>query len=351
MAVKTRYYTTGAGTEEKEIPELQEIAGAAAQPAQEAAAPAAPAPVTPAPSYSSNAGQQQSALYQQIAERGPFQYDPGKDPLYQVARDRYVQQGRMAMKDSMGQAAALTGGYGSSYGQAVGQQTYDKNLQGLADMIPELYQAAYSRYQDEGDRLQRQYQMLGEQEARDYSRYRDQMGDWQYERAWQQEKEDADYARRNEAYTRLYTLIGATGYMPSAEEMEAAGMTKEQAEALRNEYLRQTGQLPVETGGGDYGGGYGGGSGSGSGTGAGIISTSRKWADTPVPAPNTEPNSSRNATAQWSAWDAAGDMASKGMSQKDVRDFVKAETKASDDEVTEWMESRNKKRPDSKTRN
>lgn len=256
MAVKTRYYTTGAGAEEEKIPELQEIAGAAAQPAQEAAAPAAPAPVTPAPSYSSGAGQQQSALFQQIAERGPFQYDPGKDPLYQVARDRYVQQGRMAMKDSMGQAAALTGGYGSSYGQAVGQQTYDKNLQGLADMIPELYQAAYSRYQDEGNRLQRQYQMLGEQEARDYSRYRDQMGDWQYERAWQQEKENADYARRNEAYSRLYTLIGATGYVPTAEEMEAAGMTKEQAEALRNEYLRQTGQLPVTSGGSGGGGVY-----------------------------------------------------------------------------------------------
>lgn len=253
MAERKRYYTTGAGAEEEKIPELQEIAGAAAQPAQEAAAPAAPAPVTPAPSYSSGAGQQQSALFQQIAERGPFQYDPGSDPLYKVARDRYVQQGRMAMKDSMGQAAALTGGYGSSYGQAVGQQTYDKNLQGLADMIPELYETAYAKYRDEGNRLQQQYEMLGAQEARDYSRYRDQMGDWQYERAWQQEKENADYARRNEAYSRLYTLIGATGYVPTAEEMEAAGMTKEQAEALRNEYLRQTGQLPVETGGGSGG--------------------------------------------------------------------------------------------------
>lgn len=336
MAVKTRYYTTGAGAEEEKIPELQEIAGAAAQPAQEAAAPAALAPVTPAPSYSSGAGQQQSALFQQIAERGPFQYDPGKDPLYQVARDRYVQQGRMAMKDSMGQAAALTGGYGSSYGQAVGQQTYDKNLQGLADMIPELYQAAYSRYQDEGNRLQRQYEMLGAQEARDYSRYRDQMGDWQYERAWQQEKEDADYARRNEAYSRLYTLIGATGYVPTAEEMEAAGMTKEQAEALRHEYLRQTGQLPVTSGGASGGGGgWGGGSGSGSGNGDSGDGS----------------GSGKKTYADWTAWDAAGNLASTGTKQDDVRKFLKAETKASDDEITEWMESRNKKRPGGKTRN
>jgi hypothetical protein len=216
----------------------------------------------------------------------------------------------------------------------VGQQTYDKNLQGLADMIPELYETAYAKYRDEGDRLQRQYQMLGEQEARDYDRYRDQMGDWQYERAWQQQQDDAAYARRNEAYTRLYTLIGATGYMPTAEEMEAAGMSQEQAEALRNEYLRQTGQLPANSGGSGSGGSRSGGSRSESSGDRGDGSGSGK-----------------KTYAQWTAWDAAGDMASKGMSQKDVRDFVKAETKASDDEVTEWMESRNKKRPGGKTRN
>lgn len=285
MAVKMRYYTTGTGTEEEKIPELQEIAGSAAQQAQ--TTPAAEAPTTPtvptaptvpnvptapaAPVYNSGSGQKQSDLYEQIAARGPFQYDIDKDPLYGIARDRYVNQGRMAMRDTMGQAAALTGGYGSSYGQAVGQQQYDAQLQGLADKIPELYQAAYSRYQDEGDRLQRQYQLLGEQEARDYDRYRDQMGDWQYERAWQQQQDADAYDRASEAYTRLYAIIGATGYQPSAQELEAAGMSQEQAEALRHEYLRQTGQLPAETGGGVsvvyYGSSSGSGSGSGNGSG------------------------------------------------------------------------------------
>lgn len=284
MAERIKYYTTGAGTEEEKIPELQEIAGSAAQQAPTTPA-AAEVPTTPtvptaptvpnvptapaAPVYNSGSGQKQSDLYEQIAARGPFQYDIDKDPLYGIARDRYVNQGRMAMRDTMGQAAALTGGYGSSYGQAVGQQQYDAQLQGLADMIPELYQAAYSRYQDEGDRLQRQYQMLGEQEARDYSRYRDQMGDWQYERAWQQQQDADAYDRASEAYTRLYAIIGATGYQPSAQELEAAGMSQQQAEALRHEYLRQTGQLPVEAGGSGGGSGeyYGSGSGSGSGSG------------------------------------------------------------------------------------
>ncbi len=207
----------------------------------------------PTPVYRDEARQKQSALYEQIAARGPFQYDPGADPLYGVTRDRYVQQGRMAMKDTMGQAASLTGGYGSSYGQAVGQQQYDASLQGLAELIPELYQTAYERYQDQGAALQKQYELLGRQADLDYDRYRDELGDWQRERAWQQEREDDAYDRASDAYSRLYALIAATGYVPTEEELSGAGMSQEAAEALRYEYLRQTGQLPPAAGG-DSGG-------------------------------------------------------------------------------------------------
>lgn len=208
-----------------------------------------------APVYRDEARQKQSSLYEQIAAQGPFRYDPGADPLYGLTRDRYVQQGRMAMKDSMGQAAALTGGYGSSYGQAVGQQQYDASLQGLAELIPKLYQTAYERYQDQGEALQKQYELLGRQADRDYDRYRDELGDWQQERAWQQDREDAAYDRAADAYSRLYALIAATGYVPTEEELSGAGMSQEAADALRYEYLRQTDQLPPASGG-DSGGYY-----------------------------------------------------------------------------------------------
>ena len=42
------------------------------------------------------------------------------------------------MKDTMGQAAALTGGYGSSYAESSAQQQYDAYLQQLGDIVPEL---------------------------------------------------------------------------------------------------------------------------------------------------------------------------------------------------------------------
>lgn len=209
----------------------------------------------PVPVYRDEARQKQSSLYEQIAAQGPFRYDPGADPLYGLTRDRYVQQGRMAMKDSMGQAAALTGGYGSSYSQAVGQQQYDASLQSLAELIPTLYQTAYERYQDQGEALQKQYELLGRQADRDYDRYRDELGDWQQERAWQQDREDAAYDRAADAYSRLYALIAATGYVPTEEELSGAGMSQEAAEALRYEYLRQTDQLPPASGG-DSGGYY-----------------------------------------------------------------------------------------------
>lgn len=192
----------------------------------------------PLPVYDDGAARRQSELYRLIAERGPFLYDADADPLYRLARDRSVQNGRLAMRDAMGQAAALTGGFDSSYGQAVGQQQYDASLQGLAELIPQLYETAYQRYRDQGAELEKQYRLLGDQADRDYDRYRDALGDWQAERAWQQEQEAAAYDRAADAYARLYALIAATGYTPTEEELSAANMSPEAAEALRNEYLR-----------------------------------------------------------------------------------------------------------------
>lgn len=110
----------------------------------------------------------------QLQNRPKFQYDVNGDALYQQYKDYYTHNGQRAMQDTMGQAAALTGGYGSSYAQNVGQQAYNEYMTGLNNVIPELYQLAMDKYDRETARLQDQYAMYADLDARDYSRHQDQ---------------------------------------------------------------------------------------------------------------------------------------------------------------------------------
>ena len=134
-----------------------------------------------------------------ILNREKFSYDLNGDALYQQYKDKYIQQGKMAMADTMGQAAAMTGGYGNSYAAAVGNQAYQASLQQLNDIVPELYQMAYDRYNQEGQDLYNQYAMLGERENMDYSRYRDSVNDWQAERDYLTGRYDSE---RNFDYSK-----------------------------------------------------------------------------------------------------------------------------------------------------
>lgn len=128
--------------------------------------------------YHSRWDDELTSLYDQIRNRKKFSYDMGTDPLYQQYREQYQRLGRLAMQDTMGQAAALTGGYGSTYGEQVGQQAYNAYLQNLNDIVPQLQQQAYQRYQDEGTDLYKQYSLVKGREDTDYGRYRDTVSDY-----------------------------------------------------------------------------------------------------------------------------------------------------------------------------
>ena len=184
------------------------------------------------PTYNPSYDGQIKDIFNQIMGRESFSYDLSDDALYQMYKQNYADMGKLSMRDSMGQAAALTGGYGSSYGQAVGQQAYDSYLQGLNEMVPELYAQAYGRYQDEGDRLMQQYGLAGDLAADEYAKYQD---------AYNRYYTEQDYN-----YARLMNLI-AYGYTPTPEEIAAAGMTQQQMDVILN----------------GAGGGGGGGSGRG----------------------------------------------------------------------------------------
>ena len=185
------------------------------------------APQAAAPTYQGTYDQQLNELYQQIVNRDKFSYNINEDALYQQYVDQFTTQGKLAMQDAMGQAAAMTGGYGNSYAQSVGQQAYQGYLQQLNQVVPELYGMAYDQYRNEGQDLLNQYAMLGEMRDTEYMRYQDQLNQYWNERNFQ-------YQQGQDEYNKLAELIVSTGYIPTAEEMAAAGMSEGQLKALQS---------------------------------------------------------------------------------------------------------------------
>jgi hypothetical protein len=103
--------------------------------------------------------QQLNTLYDQIVNRKPFQYDVNADLLYRQMADQAMKNGALAARNAMGQAAALTGGYGNSYAEQVAAQAYQQDMTALNDNIPELYQQALNAYLAQGDQLLQQYEL------------------------------------------------------------------------------------------------------------------------------------------------------------------------------------------------
>ena len=149
--------------------------------------------------YTSTWQTQLNDILQHINNREKFSYDMNADVLYQQYKDQYMLQGQKAMMDTMGQAAAMTGGYGNSYAQSVGQQAYQGQLQQLNDKLPELYQLALSKYQMEEDQMYKQASLMAQMENQDYGRYRDQVSDYNTELDRLQNRYDTE---RNYDYSK-----------------------------------------------------------------------------------------------------------------------------------------------------
>lgn len=196
--------------------------------------------------YQSRWDAELDSLYDQITNRKPFQYDLNQDALYQQYKEQYQRLGRTAMQDTMGQAASLTGGYGSTYAEQVGQQTYNAYLQSLNDIVPELYDRAYGRYQDEGQDLYNRYGLVSDRESMDYSKYRDTVSDYYNDLADARSSYDSEW---NKDYTQWSDQLS---YWKQKAAQEQAYWQSQQKAA---------------GGSGGGGGGRAGSSGTGSGKG------------------------------------------------------------------------------------
>lgn len=131
--------------------------------------------------YQSTWQDQINTIIDKILNREDFSYDLNSDALYQQYKDQYTQQGKLAMQDTMGQAATMTGGYGNSYAATAGNQAYQFYLSQLNEVVPELYGMALDKHNQEGQELYNQYGLLTDQENKEYGRYQDEYSQWQNE--------------------------------------------------------------------------------------------------------------------------------------------------------------------------
>ena len=130
-------------------------------------------------------------MMSQIQNREKFSYDVDTDPLFQQALASAMNSGKTAMQDTIGQASALTGGYGSTYATTAGNQAYNSFIEDAYNNLPQYYQMAMEAYQMEGEELYRQYGMLVDADATEYNR--------------NVTAYDATYQHRNQIYNEAYT--------------------------------------------------------------------------------------------------------------------------------------------------
>lgn len=155
-------------------------------------------------SYSSAYSDQLSSAMDKVTNRQSFEYDPLKDVNYQAMAKVYQKQGEQAARNTMGDAAALNGGYGSSYAVSAAAQARNDYNQQLASQIPALYEAAYNRYTNEYNMDLSALDALRTADDTDYGRYRDNVGDkqWKYEADYQKYRDKVSDAQWKSNYNR-----------------------------------------------------------------------------------------------------------------------------------------------------
>lgn len=136
-----------------------------------------------------------------IKNREQFQTDDVfQSDLYQTMREQAIQNGQKAMRDTMGSAQAATGGYGSTYAQAAGQQAYDNALSEFNGTTLDIYDRVYNKYLQEGQDLYNQLAMYNNQDAIDYGRYRDTVSDYYNDLNYYAGRYDSSWGQDMTAY-------------------------------------------------------------------------------------------------------------------------------------------------------
>lgn len=136
-----------------------------------------------------------NAVLDKILSPQKFGYNYETDPSYQAYKQSYNKEGERAFQNQLGNLSANTGGMQNSWAVSAASQAQQGYNEKLSNVIPELQQAAYSRYQNEQSQNMNAFNALNAQEATNYNRYRDTVAD-------QNTANNFEYALRNDQYNK-----------------------------------------------------------------------------------------------------------------------------------------------------
>lgn len=110
------------------------------------------------------------AMMSKIENRAAFSYDMDKDPMFQSYLSSMMDKGKLAMMDTIGQASALTGGYGSTYATGAANGAYNNYISEAYDNVKDYYGMALDAYNTETSNLYNQLGMYRDADESEYSR-------------------------------------------------------------------------------------------------------------------------------------------------------------------------------------
>lgn len=148
-------------------------------------------------------------------ELGNMTYDNFKaGNVYKGLQRDYQQGGQMAMKDTLGQVAARTGGMASSYATSAANQSYNNYMKGLEDAARSLFNEEYSRAKDKYNTARDEYSTA-------YGEYRDELEDQRYD--------ETQKANNRQDYLDSIIEMAGAGITPDWDPTKAAefGITEE----------------------------------------------------------------------------------------------------------------------------
>lgn len=199
--------------------------------------------------YKSQYGTQINNLTDTVVNRQPFSYDPNTDPAYRSYAKEYGRLGDRARQNTLGDYAANTGGYMSSYAVSAAQQAQNDYNQQLSNLIPGLMEAAYSRYKDDFNMNTAALSALTDLDNTAYSRW---AGDRDFNRGVYESDRDYQYQQGRDK-------------VADQQWKDEFGLEKKKFKWQTRQGSSGSGGGSGRSGGGGRRGGYGSGSGGNGG--------------------------------------------------------------------------------------